>query len=119
MIKLFRILLGLAGVIIIGAFAVSNRQVVEMGLWPLPNTIQVQLFWVFLFGLSVGVILGGIGTWLAGWKKRRTARQMRNKAWALENQLKVMKEQQEAADAKAYQASRAVPASPPLKQIAS
>jgi len=52
MIKLFRILLGLAGIIVIGAFAVSNRQIVEMGLWPLPETIKVQLFWVFLFGLA-------------------------------------------------------------------
>lgn len=122
MIKLFRILLGLAGIIVIGAFAVSNRQIVEMGLWPLPETIEVQLFWVFLFGLTVGVILGGLGTWLAGMKKRRTARQARNKAWALENQVKVMKEQQQATEAKAYEASRAaaaIPAAPALKQIAS
>lgn len=119
MIKLFRILLGLAGVIVIGAFAVSNRQIVDMGLWPLPSTIQVQLFWVFLFGLSVGIILGGLGTWLAGMKKRRVARQTRSKAWALENQVKVLKEQQQATEAKAYEASRALPAAPPLKQIAS
>lgn len=119
MIKIFRILLGLAGIIIIGAFAVSNRGIVEMGLWPLPSTIEVQLFWVFLFGLAVGIILGGIGAWLGGMKKRRVGRQMRNKAWALENQVKVMKEQQQAAEAKAYEATRALPTPPPLKQIAS
>jgi len=119
MIKIFRILLGLAGVIIIGAFSVSNRGLVEMGLWPLPNTIEVQLFWVFLFGLAVGIVLGGIGTWLGGMRKRREGRKMRNKAWALENQVKVMKDQQQAAEAEAYEASRALQSSPPLKQIAS
>ncbi len=44
---------------------------------------------------------------------------MRSKAWALENQVKVMKEQQQATEARAYEAGRAVPAASPLKQIAS
>jgi hypothetical protein len=119
MIKLFRILLALAGIIVIGAFAVSNRGMVEMGLWPLPDTIEVQLFWVFLFGLAVGAILGGLGAWLGGMKKRRERRQARSKAWALENEVKVMKERQETAEARAYEAGRAQTAPPALKQIAS
>ena len=125
MIKLIRVLLGIAGIIVIGAFAVSNRQVVEMGLWPLPTTINVQLFWVFIFGLVVGVLLGGIGMWLGGWKKRRAGRQARNKAWALENQVKAMKDQQQQAETKAYEERRAAkralaspPSAPPLRQIA-
>ena len=120
MIKLLRILLGLAGIVVIGAFSVSNRGLVEMGLWPLPATVEVQLFWVFLFGLAVGILLGGIGTWLGGMRRRREGRRMRNKAWALENQINVIKEQQQAEEAKAYEARRAaLKAQPPLKQIAS
>lgn len=119
MIKLVRILLGLAGIIMIGVFSVSNRGMVEMGLWPLPMTVEVQLFWVFLIGLAVGIVLGGIGTWIGGMKKRREGRKMRGKAMALENQVKLMKEQQEKAEAKAYEASRAIPPAPALKQIAS
>ncbi len=119
MIKMIRILLGLAGILVIGAFSVSNRGIVEMGLWPLPMTIEVQLFWVFLFGLAVGIVLGGLGAWLGGMKKRREGRKMRSKAWALEKQVNMMKEQQQAAEAKAYQADRALPPAPPLKQIAS
>jgi lysylphosphatidylglycerol synthetase-like protein (DUF2156 family) len=118
MIKLFRIVLALAGIIVIGAFAVSNRELVNVGLWPLPSTVELQLFWVFLFGLAVGCLVGGLGAWLGGMKKRRERRQMRSKAWALENQVKVMKEQHEAAEAKAYEAGRAA-TPPPLKQIAS
>lgn len=119
MIKLIRISLGVVGVIVIAAFAVSNRSVVEMGLWPLPLTIHVPLFWVFLFGLALGVVLGGVGTWLGGARKRREGRKMRGKAMALENQVKLMKEQQQKAEAKAYDASRAIPPATPLKQIAS
>lgn len=121
MIKIFRILLGLAGIVVIGAFAVSNRGMVEMGLWPLPETIEVQLFWVFLFGLAVGIVLGGLGAWLGGMRKRREGRRMRSKAGALENQIKAINDQQEAAEAEAYEAKRALQASPSpaLKQIAS
>lgn len=120
MIKIFRLLLGLIGLVVIVSFCVSNRGLVEMALWPLPDTMEVQLFWVFLFGLVVGALLGGSAAWLGGMRKRREGRRMRNKAWALENQAKAIKEQQEAAEAKAYEASRAaIPASPSLKRIAS
>ena len=69
MIKIFRLLLGLVGLVVIASFAVSNRQTVEMALWPLPDTFQVQLFWVFLLGLVVGAVLGGLGAWLGGMRK--------------------------------------------------
>lgn len=122
MIKIFRLLLGLVGLVVIASFAVSNREKVEMALWPLPDTFEVQLFWVFLFGLVVGAVLGGLGAWLGGMRKRRDGRQMRRKAENLEAQLRTIKQQQEAAEAKAYEeakAARLAAAPPPLKQIAS
>ncbi|MEM7044792.1 MAG: lipopolysaccharide assembly protein LapA domain-containing protein [Pseudomonadota bacterium] len=123
MAKLLRALLGLIGLVIIVAFAVSNRQQVEMALWPLPETITVQLFWVFLFGLVVGALLGGIGAWLGGMSKRRDRRQFRRKAEDLEGQLQTVRQQQETAEAKAYEeakAARLAAQSPtPLKQLAS
>ncbi|MGI9416276.1 MAG: lipopolysaccharide assembly protein LapA domain-containing protein [Geminicoccaceae bacterium] len=128
MIKIFRLLLGLIGLVIVVSFAVSNRQNVEMTLWPLPNSLDVQLFWVFLFGLVVGAVLGGLGAWLGGMRRRREGRQMRRKADNLEGQLRVIREQQEAAEAKAYEEAKATrlaanapltQAGEPLKQIAS
>ena len=122
MIKIFRLLLGLAGLVVIVSFAVSNRDVVSMALWPLPETFEVQLFWVFLFGLVVGAILGGLGTWLGGLRKRSEARYNRRKAQALEGQLQSIKDQHEAAEAKAYEQAKATrlaaTTEPSLKQIA-
>lgn len=123
MMKILRLLLGLVGLAIIVSFAVSNRERVEMALWPLPETYQVQLFWVFLLGLVVGAVLGGLGAWLGGMRKRRERRQMRRRADELEGQLRAIRQQQEAAEAKAYQeakAARIAATGPtPLKQIAS
>ncbi|MEM9626378.1 MAG: lipopolysaccharide assembly protein LapA domain-containing protein [Pseudomonadota bacterium] len=121
MTKIFRLLLGLVGLVIIVSFAVSNRQTVDMALWPLPETINVQLFWVFMFGLVVGAILGGLGAWLGGMRKRRDGRQMRRKAEDLEGQLRMIKQKEEAAEAKAYEEAKAarLAAAPALKQIAS
>lgn len=122
MIKLFRLLLGLAGLVVVVSFAVSNRGMVEMALWPFPETFSVQLFWVFLFGLVVGAVLGGLGAWLGGMSKRRDRRQLRRKAENLEGQLRTIKQQQEAAEAKAYEQAKAqrlaAASAPPLKQIA-
>ncbi|MGI9500034.1 MAG: lipopolysaccharide assembly protein LapA domain-containing protein [Geminicoccaceae bacterium] len=121
MIKIFRLLLGLAGLMVVVSFAVSNRETVEMALWPLPETFAVQLFWVFLFGLVVGALLGGLGAWLGGMSKRREGRRMRRKAEDLEGRLGAIRQQQEAAEAKAYEEAKAVrlAAATPLKQIAS
>jgi uncharacterized integral membrane protein len=120
MTKLIRGVLGLIGLVVIVSFAVSNRQMVDVGLWPLPETLNVQLFWVFLFGLVVGAVLGGLGAWFGAMGKRRHARQMKRKADDLEGQLRVIKQQQEAAEAKAYEEAKAarLAAQPPLRQIA-
>lgn len=124
MTKILRLLLGLAGLLVVVSFAVSNRQTVDMALWPLPETINVQLFWVFLFGLVVGAILGGLGAWLGGMGKRRDRRLLRRKAEDLEGQLQAIRQKQQADEAKAYEEAKAArlaaaSASAPLKQLAS
>jgi len=124
MIKIFRLLLGLVGLVVIVSFAVSNRETVSMALWPLPETFEVQLFWVFLFGLVVGALLGGIGMWLGGMRKRGEARRTRRKAATLEGQLRSIKEQQEVAETTAYEEAKAAriaasSSTPPLRQLAS
>jgi uncharacterized integral membrane protein len=118
--KVIRGVLGLIGLVVTVSFAISNRQMVEIGLWPLPETLHLQVFWVFMFGLVVGAVLGGLGAWFGAMGKRRRARQTRRKAEDLETQLSTIKRQQEEAEAKAYEEAKAarIAAQPPLRQIA-
>jgi uncharacterized integral membrane protein len=106
MVRILRLLLGLVALIVIVAFAVANRTPVDVSFAPLPLTIELPLYGAFLLGLIVGVLVGGIGVWLGGLAKRHQARRMRNKLWALENQLNLLKQQEEKAQAERYRAQK-------------
>jgi uncharacterized integral membrane protein len=106
MIKLLRLIVGIVALVVIIAFAIANRGVVEVGLAPFPTTIELPVYGVFLFGLVLGVLVGGIGVWLGGHARRRDARKQRNRAWALENQLNVLKREADREEARRYSAGR-------------
>jgi uncharacterized integral membrane protein len=95
MIKLLRLLLALAGVILIVVLAVDNREPVNVVFWPLPFSIQVPLYWVLLFGLCLGAVLGGTAVWLSSVSGRREARALRRKVRAVEYQEKLARERKE------------------------
>ena len=106
MAKLLRLIIGIVALVVIIAFAIANRGVVQVGLAPFPTTIELPVYGVFLLGLVIGVLVGGAGVWLAGHAKRREGRKARNRAWALENQLNVLKREAEREQAKRYTAGR-------------
>jgi lipopolysaccharide assembly protein A len=106
MIKLLRLIVGIVALVVIVAFAIANRGVVEVGLAPFPTTIELPVYGVFLLGLVLGVLVGGAAVWLAGHTRRREARKARNRAWALENQVNVLKREAEREQAKRYTAGR-------------
>jgi uncharacterized integral membrane protein len=108
MIKLLRLIVGIAALVVIIAFAIANRTVVDVGLAPFPTTIELPVYGVFLLGLVIGVLVGGAGVWFGGYAKRREARRARNRAWALENQLHVLKREAEREHAKRYAVGREV-----------
>jgi uncharacterized integral membrane protein len=69
---LWIIFLPLAVVLIV--FGVSNRAAVPIDLWPFSLIIEVPLF-VLLFGVMlIGVVWGGVATWLRAGATRREAR---------------------------------------------
>ena len=76
MARIVRLLLGLVALIVIVAFAVANRQPVDISFAPFPITLELPLYGAFLFGLIVGVLVGGIGVWLSGMSRRREARRL-------------------------------------------
>jgi len=108
MARSLRLLLGLAGLIVIVAFAIANRTPVDVSFAPLPVNIELPLYGVFLIGLIVGVLVGGVGVWLRSLGQRRQAKRLRSKVWALENQLQILKQQEEKARAERYAAQRSL-----------
>jgi lipopolysaccharide assembly protein A len=106
MMKFLRILVGLVGLILIVGFAIANRTPVEVSFAPLPSAIEVPVYGVFLLGLVLGGLLGGTAVWLGAARYRRRARRLRNKVWALENQVAVLNKQEQTARAEGYSAER-------------
>jgi lipopolysaccharide assembly protein A len=108
MTKILRILLALAALIVIVAFAIANRTPVPVSFAPLPILIELPVYGVFLLGLVLGGLIGGLAIWLSGIPQRRQARRMRNKVWALENQVTVLKQQEQKTHAESYSAQREI-----------
>lgn len=64
-------------------FAIANRHMVTVVFDPFGNDVQglqltAPLFIVLFLAVMVGVILGGVGSWLAQGKYRRLARTTRS-----------------------------------------
>jgi len=80
------IVLALAALLLI-LFAVSNRETVSVGLWPLPALVELPLYLVVLGTLIVGFFVGELVAWISAWRWRREARRSRVRIAALEREL--------------------------------
>jgi uncharacterized integral membrane protein len=78
--------LALVAVVLI-LFAVSNRETVSVGLWPLPAFVELPLYLVVLGMLILGFILGELVAWIGGSRWRREARRSRRRIATLEREL--------------------------------
>ena len=106
MVKALRILLGVLGLLVVVAFAIANRTPVEVSFAPLPTLIELPVYGVFLLGLVLGGLIGGLALWLSGIPQRFQARRMRKKVSALESQVAVLREREQRARAESYPAQR-------------
>jgi lipopolysaccharide assembly protein A len=79
------------GVIVIAAvvslFAASNREIVSLGLWPLPFLAQTPLYLVVLVALFFGFATGVVAGWVKGYDRRRQLRACRRQNEALAREL--------------------------------
>jgi putative membrane protein len=73
--------------IVLILFAISNRQTVSVGLWPLPALVDVPLYLVLLGTLIVGFVAGELVAWIRGWHWRREARRGRDRIATLEREV--------------------------------
>ncbi|HEX6143399.1 MAG TPA: LapA family protein [Geminicoccaceae bacterium] len=108
MLRLIRLLIAFVVLAVIVIFAIANRDPVQVSFAPLPAVMELPLYGVFLLGLVFGVLIGGFSVWFSYLKKAREARRLRNKVWALENQLNLIRQQEEKAQAERQAAGRAV-----------
>jgi putative membrane protein len=83
---LFWILVILVG-IALAAFAVSNRETVALGLWPLPWLLDLPVYLAVFGALLLGFLAGALAAWVAGQRRRRELRRLRRQIAALEREL--------------------------------
>jgi uncharacterized integral membrane protein len=79
--------------VLLGALiAVSNSQVVELALWPLPQVLEVPLY-LLIVGLLLAGVLAGLGLgWWAARHHRRRARERGSEAARLDREVTRLRE---------------------------
>jgi uncharacterized integral membrane protein len=79
--------------ILIGVLiAVSNRQPVQLALWPLPHLVIMPVYLLVIGVLLLGVLAGlGMGWW-AGRHHRRRAREASGEAARLDREIQRLRE---------------------------
>ena len=70
---MLRLLLAEPFVLIIVVFALSNRQMVQLGLWPTDVSIQLPVALAILVPAALGFLLGAMVMWFAAAAQRRRA----------------------------------------------
>ena len=72
---------------VLALFAMSNREAVALGLWPLPLELDVPLYFAILAALLIGFIAGVLAAWTAGRHRRRENRRRGRRLAVLEREL--------------------------------
>jgi uncharacterized integral membrane protein len=77
----------LAAAVFLMLFAVSNRAIVPLALWPLPSWIELPVYLLVIAALIVGFVCGMAAAWIGGHRVRREGRGRRRRIAALEREL--------------------------------
>ena len=72
---------------VLALFAMSNREAVTLGLWPLSFELDLPLYLAILGALLIGFISGVVAVWIAGRHRRRENRRRARRIAALETDL--------------------------------
>ena len=102
-------------------FAISNKEAIQLRLWPLEGTLTTYGFLPFYVALVLGFLLGGFITWLSGARYRRRARRRAAQLAVLTEEVRRHRERQAAAEdeaARAAESSRLAVASRAASDVA-
>lgn len=83
--------------LVLTIFAVDNRQLVNLSLWPLPLQLSTGLYFVVLVTLLFGFLVGELVAWVNGRHWRREARRQARRVAELEGELAARSPPKEAA----------------------
>ena len=72
-------------------FALSNRQMVQIGLWPTDYVQDLPLSAAILLGMTVAFLAGALLLWVSVLAARRRARRAEHTARLLEGQVAELK----------------------------
>jgi len=114
--KLVLWIVGLPLLLVAAFFAVANREMVTVSLWPFADPVQVPLFAAIVVPLYAGVVIGGIAAWWSGRRARRRPRREARRADGLDRDnaaLKARLEVIEATAAARRQSERQLSEAPP------
>ena len=76
------------------SFAVSNRDLVTFGLWPLPQELVLPRFLAVFGPLVLGLVIGALVAWASAGRHRRTARQRGYRLEQLNAEVRRLRERQ-------------------------
>jgi putative membrane protein len=72
-------------------FALSNTQIVTLGLWPTDYTIDVHLSLAVLIAMAFAFLIGAVVVWFSELSQRRRARRAERMVRLLEAQVQELK----------------------------
>lgn len=87
----------LALLFVAGFFAVANREIVQIDLWPLFTKVAMPLYLGLICALALGFVLGAAVAWWSGRAARSRARREARRADALQRERDALQVQLDAA----------------------
>ena len=79
-------------------FAVSNRESVDLALWPLPWVIEAPVYAIALGALALGVVVGAFVAWVGGGRARGRARSAERKFHEQQRDVEALEKRVEEAE---------------------
>jgi putative membrane protein len=72
-------------------FALSNTEIVRLGLWPTDYGLEVHLSLAILMAMAIAFLLGAFVVWVSELAQRRRARRAERTVRLLEAQIEAIK----------------------------
>ena len=88
--RLLRLLIWIPALAVMTIFALSNRQLVELDLFPTDVSIDIPLSAAIFTAMALGFFLGGIVVWFTALRYRRAAKRAQETIRQLEARVRAM-----------------------------